>query len=582
MVGETAGATQRSFEDLGPALIHVTFVVVDLETTGLSPASDRITEVGAVKVRAGEVLGEFHTLVHPGRRVPAAVTAVTGITDAMVRSSPPIEAVLPSLLEFLRDGVLVAHNAGFDVGFLDHELARSGRPRLTNTVVDTARLARRALGGEVRDCRLSTLARHLRSRFTPEHRALADARATVDVLHGLLERTGSLGVVTLEDLLDYCRSTSDPLFRKVDLVRSAPDAAGVYRFLDERGETLYVGKARNLRQRLRRYFGQDRRRRIADMVRLTARVEWDLAPTDLEAQVREVRAIQDERPRFNRRSRHPQRAVFVKLTRERFPRLSIVTQPRDDGAHYLGPVASRRTAEEFVEAVHEAIPLRQCTMRIRVAQDHGACVLKELGRCGAPCDGTQSVDDYGATVGRYVSALTGDVDALLGPLRTRMLQLARTGRFERAAGVRARLHTAATLLREARRLDSLARVPELLAACPSEEGWEIALIRQGRLVATEVAATLPHVDELRLRLGALPHPPPGPGPIGPDAVAELRLVRSWLDDGAVVLWSDGTYAEPVAGGAALAITRREARHVERAVRRDRQVLSGTKVARRGA
>jgi DNA polymerase-3 subunit epsilon len=443
-------------------------------------------------------------------------------------------------------------------------------------------LARRALGDEVRDCRLSTLARHLRSRFTPEHRALADARATVDVLHGLLERTGSLGVATLEDLLDYCRSTSDPLFRKVDLVRAAPEAAGVYRFLDERGETLYVGKARNLRQRLRRYFGQDRRRRIADMVRLTARVEWDLAPTDLEAQVREVRAIQSTRPRFNRRSRHPERAVFVKLTQERFPRLSIVTRPRDDGAHYVGPVASRRSAEAFVEAVHEAIPLRQCTMRIRVAQDHGACVLKELGRCGAPCDGTQSVDDYGATVGRYVSALTGDVDALLGPLRTRMLQLARTGRFERAAGVRARLHTAATLLRDARRLDGLARVAELLAARRTENGWEIALIRHGRLVGTEVAAALPHVDELRLRLGAHPHPPTTPGPIDPDAVAELRLVRSWLDGAAVVLWSEGTYAEPVAGGAALALTGREARHVERAVRRDRQVLSGAKIARRGA
>ncbi|MEX0835670.1 MAG: exonuclease domain-containing protein, partial [Nitriliruptor sp.] len=252
-----AAAHQPSFDQLGTPLIDVTFVVLDLETTGLSPGRDRITEVGAVKVRGGEVLGELQTLVHPGRPIPAGVVAVTGINDAMVRDAPPVEAVFPTVLSFLGDAVLVAHNASFDVSFLRAESERLDYGAFEPVVVDTARLARRLVADEVRDRRLGTLARHFASRTVPDHRALHDARATVDVLHGLIERAGTYGATTLEDLRDLSRSTSEKAYRRVGLVRDAPRTSGVYRFLDERGEVLYVGKATDLRSRLRTYFGQD-------------------------------------------------------------------------------------------------------------------------------------------------------------------------------------------------------------------------------------------------------------------------------------------------------------------------------------
>src|SRR5687768_5700898 len=105
---------QRSFEDLGTPLSETTFCVVDLETTGGSPASAAITEVGAVKVRRGEMVGTFQTLVDPGQPVPAFVRLLTGISDELLVEAPPIGTVLPSFLEFARDTVLVAHNARFD------------------------------------------------------------------------------------------------------------------------------------------------------------------------------------------------------------------------------------------------------------------------------------------------------------------------------------------------------------------------------------------------------------------------------------------------------------------------------------
>ncbi len=575
-----ATARQESFESLGTVLYDVTFVVVDLETTGLSPGTDRITEIGAVKVRRGEVLGELHTLVHPGRGIPPAITAVTGITDALVRGAPVVGAVLPTFLEFARDTVLVAHNARFDVSFLDAELARHGYPRLDHPVVDTAKVARRLLRDEVRDCRLATLARHLRARTMPEHRALADARATVDVLHGLLERAGSLGATTLEDLRDYTRSTTDHAFRKISLVADAPSAPGVYRFLDDHGEVLYVGKATDLRARLRTYFGRDPRRRIADMVRATARVTWTPTATELEASVREVREIHRLRPRYNRRSRNPQSQVYVKLTAERFPRLSVVTGVRDDGATYLGPVTSRRVADRLVEAVHDVLPLRRCTTRLRAAQDHPTCALKELGRCGSPCDGTQSVEAYAAVADRFRALVDEDPAPILDLLRDRMAALAGEGRYERAGEARGRLHTTATVLAGARRTARLAAVRELVVARTDGAEREVAVVRHGRLAATARVPASASEDEVRRVLALAGETPVSGGLPGRDDAEEVRLVLAWLDrPGVRVLWADGEHAEPVAGGAALARTLREARRVQRAVRRDHQLLHATKVRR---
>ncbi|HET7415480.1 MAG TPA: exonuclease domain-containing protein, partial [Arthrobacter sp.] len=194
--------TQRSFDELGRPLRDVTFCVVDLETTGGSAeAGSMITEIGAVKVRGGEVLGEFQTLVNPQQSIPAFIAVLTGITDSMVAGSPPIERVLPQFLEFAAGSVLVAHNAPFDVGFLKHFATQQGRPWPGFEVVDTARLARRVVTrDETPNCKLASLARLFQATTTPNHRALEDARATVDVLHGLMARLGGLGVHTLEEL----------------------------------------------------------------------------------------------------------------------------------------------------------------------------------------------------------------------------------------------------------------------------------------------------------------------------------------------------------------------------------------------
>jgi DNA polymerase III subunit epsilon len=576
-------AVQLGLDELGTPLIDTTFVVLDLETTGLSPERDRITEVGAVKVRGGEVLGELQTFVHPGCPIPPGITAITGITDAMVRDAPTIDVVVPTILRFLDGATFVAHNAGFDLGFLRAAAERHGHPRPDPLVVDTARLSRRLLREELRDHRLATVANHLRARVRPDHRALTDARATVDVLHGLIERAGSLGATTLEDLRELARSTSDRSFRRIALVRDAPRAPGVYRFLDERGETLYVGKATDLRSRLRSYFGQDRRRRTAELVRETHRVTWTVTTSLLEAEVRELRTIQAQQPRYNRRSTRPTPQVYVALTAEPFPRLVVTRSP--SGAHrpVLGPPLPRRIGDRLVAALQELTAIRPCTPRLRVAQDHGACVLKELGHCGAPCDGSQSREAYGHVV-TEVERLLADTGALLPALRARMDEHARQGRFERATEARTQLHSIARAVEAAHRAAGLGAADRLLARrCAREptEHTEVAVIERGRLVS--VARVPTEVPDAQLETWLSVHPPTVlPEPVAQRAREEQDLVASWLGRTDVRLVRvEGTYAQPWQGGQTIAATAAESRRVDRQVRHDRQVLTRTKVARRG-
>ena len=189
-------------------LAETTFVVVDLETTGWSPASGAaITEIGAVKVSGGKVIAEFQSLINPGSPIPELITNITGISDAMVMKSPWIHEVVPIFLEFCGspdETVLVAHNAPFDMSFLLAAVSAAAFEWPEFPVIDTAYLARKILTkDDVQNNKLETLAAYYGTDSQPNHRALDDSRATVDVLHGLFERLGSFGVTTLAELLDF-------------------------------------------------------------------------------------------------------------------------------------------------------------------------------------------------------------------------------------------------------------------------------------------------------------------------------------------------------------------------------------------
>ena len=553
----TPRSIQLSFDELGTPLREVTFVVLDLETTGGSARTDTITEVGAVKTRGGEVVGELATLVDPGTGLPPNIVALTGITTAMVAGAPRLANVLPSVLEFLSGAVLVAHNAPFDVGFLRAACEQHGQVWPRPPVLCTARLARAVLTrDEAPSVRLSALARLFGARTVPIHRALADARATVDVLHGLMERVGNLGVQSLEELLDLARESAphrptDAQRRKRTLADALPAAPGVYLFRGARDEVLYVGTSGDLRRRVRSYFtAGERRKRVRDMVAQAERVDSVVCAHALEAAVRELRLISAHQPRYNRRSRKPNRAWWVTPTVEAFPRLSVVTTPRD-GA--FGPFRSRQQAVAAVETVLDIVPLRSCTQRIPARGAKASpCALHELGRCAAPCAGLQSVEEYAPAVTAARALIDGLDDQPIRQLAAAVTELGAQQRYEAAVRRRDRLAGLVIALTRSQRLAALAAVDEIVGARPDGAGgWEIAVIRLGRLAAAGVArrgvAPMPVIDALRVGATTVLA---AEGPLRGAPAEEVWLLHRWLSTGGTrLVHSAPAWTEPARSAA---------------------------------
>lgn len=527
-------ARQTSFDDMGLPLSEVTFCVLDLETTGGSAAQCEITEIGAARYRMGEEVASFQTLVNPGSPIPPFITVLTGITQSMVVEAPPVEAALPALVEFIGDAVVVGHNLRFDLSFISAAARRLGYPPLENRTVDTVALARRLVRAEVRNLKLATLAAHFRSPVTPTHRALDDARATAHVLWGLLERAGSLGVTALEDLLQLPTARGSAHYRKIHLADELPRRPGIYMFKDRNGTVFYIGKASNLRSRVRSYFYGDERRSVTNMLRELDDVEFRVCESTVEAEVTEIRLIHAHRPRHNRRSRPPKASHFVKLTDEAFPRLSLVRTLRPGGL-YLGPFRSRRAAETVMHAVWDATPIRRCTHPpgSRAAR----CAMSQLGVTLCPCDGTLPEADYRPVVALIRRGVESDPDLLLGPLEEKVRRLAGEQRYEEAAAARDRYAALARALERRRAWQAL----QAAGVVEVESGTgDRAVIDRGRLVQA-------------WRSGG--HPPLIPTAPAPDherpvpadvlVAEEAHLLWRWITaEGSRLIASDGPLSLP--------------------------------------
>ena len=505
--------------DPATPLAEVTFCVVDLETTGGSPHDDAMTEIGAVLVRGGEALGTFQTFVHPGRSIPARITYLTGISDAMVVDAPRPEAVLAMFLEFARNAVIVGHNVRFDLSFLNPALVRAGHPAYVGPSIDTCALARRLVRDEVPDCRLGTLADWLRLDHRPTHRALTDALATTDLLHHLLERVSSYAVFRLDDLLALPRLAGHPHAAKLRLTDALPRTPGVYEFVDRDGQVIYVGKATNLRQRVRSYFGNDDRRTIRPMLAALHGIRFRPAPHALPAEIAELRLLHAARPRFNRAGALPTRCTWLGLTDEAFPRFVTSAKPLALDRS-LGPFPSLALARRAQEAIETLVPIRRCTGRPKPGRCDRAepCGPAQLGVASCPCAGSISELGYRPIAQAARRSLTVDADGIVRGLEVRMHTLAASLRFEEAALTRDRL----AALRSAHRDRAVHRVFVDAGRLELRLGPTALVIDHGLLVSAHVGG---EAMELPPSLAAAPDPSAG---IDPARLAEARLIARWL------------------------------------------------------
>ena len=344
-------------------------VVFDLETTGLSARTCRICEIGAVRVRALEIVDTFETLVDPGTALPGLVAALTGIRQEELRHAPRVEHALRRFLGFVGDAPLVAHNARFDVAFLDRAVEGLTGRRCAAPVLDTVWLARRLLAGRSDRVSLRQLSHFFGVSVEPCHRALPDALATAEILVALMGLAQERGARTVGDLVQLSAPRARQLGAKRSLVAGAPTAPGVYLFHDCNGTVLYVGKARELRSRLRSYFSGERQRpSVEAALGALDRVEWRVLGSELEAALEELRLLRELRPPANSRAARPDRYVYLERREKGW---KVVSEPGP-----YGPVRSKRQAQLAARALDsgdyehpaEALPVVRAKL-LRLARD---------------------------------------------------------------------------------------------------------------------------------------------------------------------------------------------------------------------
>src|SRR5215212_414642 len=428
-----SGATVALAEGrIDPLLEEAEFIVFDLETTGLSVTRSRICEVGAVRVHALELVDSFQSLVNPRAPLPEPVARLTGLHENELRRAAPVSSVLNRFLSFTGDALLVAHNARFDQRFLERQLLLLHGRRLSEPPLCTAALARRLLERRLRRVSLASLAYFFGVPTTPCHRALPDAKATAQVLVHLIGLAQERGARRLSDLRTLAAPRRRRVYDKRALARGAPNRPGVYLFHDRHGQVLYVGRARDLRARLRSYFRSDRPRPSVEAALLALdQIEWRVLGSELEAALEELRLIRELNPPANARGRRKEHGFYLKLRGDDF----VVTKTPTA----LGPIGSRRRAALAARALAASTP--------------------------------------------------EELDALFegGPLprlRTRLADLAESLRYEEAARLRDRTEGLERVLERLRRLERMRMLELCLLAPALKPGWRRAFfVCAGRVCA---------------------------------------------------------------------------------------------------
>jgi DNA polymerase-3 subunit epsilon len=508
------------------------YVVFDLETTGTRAGVSRIVELGAVRMSGFCEAARMQRLVDPGCLVPAQITQITGIATHHVRGRQRVGPVLDEFLRFSSGAVLVAHNARFDIGFVDADLGRLRSARLAAPVIDTVALARRLLGDRLERMNLGTLAERFDTEVRPCHRALPDALATAEVLVRLLGLAQERGAATVADVIGLCAPERRRVRTRRGLAKGVPTGPGVYLFRDANDAVLYVGKATDLRARVRSYFsGGSLRAPVERAVEAAARIETRPLGSEFEAALLELELIAGLRPPANARAPRAGPGVYLTLTlEEQVPRLRVTSGPGPPGTITAGPLRSRAQAEAAAGAARAAFGLRVCRPRLPV--DDGTCLAGIIGSCHAPCRGGQHLDRYADAVEEarlWLEAPAGGAPAK--HLDERMRRLSGEHRFEDAAAVRdqlAALRTAGRAVERLRRARSRSGV--ILAPDTDDRFVQAFACAGGRVVARR---RLPRAGDGRLEaeplLAALAHGlAERPAPFSPAAAEQARIVSTAL------------------------------------------------------
>ncbi|MBS1516711.1 MAG: GIY-YIG nuclease family protein [Bacteroidetes bacterium] len=484
------------------SIFDPTYIVCDLETTGLSPYNNRITEIAMIRIQNGEITKEYKSLVNPGQHIPQFITKLTGIANADVFKKPPFGKLAEEIMDFLNpdtdaesEVIFVGHNVGFDYKFLQHSFQRAGMKFEMKTLC-TCKLANRLLK-RLKSKSLSNVASHLGIKIKRQHRAYDDTLATAQIFQHFLgilsdkyEYENVNEVIKFQNSKIYGGENLSPALKRTGIsLKELPRKPGVYFMKSRDGEILYIGKAKDIRERVSGYFRHNSEFpvKLRKLLRNIDSLEYEVTNSELSALILESKMIKQHKPRFNSALKRYRYHPFLKIdVQNDYPKVEKVYEIENDGAYYYGPFRSGMTVNNLLKDIDEEFKLRKCeNKKIKASKEHSTCMYYEIGRCNAPCNFTQSRSEYENEVQKVHNFITeSEKNSVQKLYEFKMQEYSENMDYESAAFVRDRLKDIRKVMSYQKVITSAINGKKLIIKCENDSGREYFFIHNGKLAIT--------------------------------------------------------------------------------------------------
>lgn len=416
------------------------FSVLDVETTGLSPFTNSIIEIGIVKVKNGKIIDSFSSFINPCRFIPPFITQLTGISNRDVDDAPMWDDIYKDILDFIENTIVTGHNLSFDYGFLSEEFRRVGLEYFKPHQLCTLRISKR-IYPELKSRSLGKLTEYLGIKNAEAHRALSDAEATAAILRKFLIRLKEEQSISfIDELLNFQyaspqlsvkKSVNYELFQDIHSVKKTP---GIYYFLNSRNKIIYIGKAKSLKNRLKSYFAPGSPVKAKKIIKHAKSLKIEETNSELTALLLEAELIKIINPRMNIQLKKYNHKYFLIVRKDTpFPRIELTTSFYFDGNDYFGVFLSKKKAEQVLEIIDKAFMLRECNDKEFVKGRQ--CLLADIERCSAPCV-TKDALHYSMELNEMYDFIFGRNQFALDRLLEKMKKFADNLKFEKASEVK--------------------------------------------------------------------------------------------------------------------------------------------------
>ncbi len=479
-----------------------TFVVCDVETTGMSAKFNRITEIALIKIRNEEIIDKYTTLINPGQHIPYGISQLTGISNDDVFDKPPFEKIASKVKDFILNNngsetIFTGHNVNFDYNFISESFKRLDEPVYLNLkTLCTCKLSRRLLRS-LKSKSLGNVASHLNIKIRKKHRAYDDTLATAKILlHFLHELQEEYEYESIDEVLKFQNSkifTGDnrpAALKRVNIaLKDIPRDPGVYFMRSSSNEIIYIGKAKSLKDRVSTYFRHNdnlsyKIRRLLASVR---KIEFEITDSELSALILESMMIKKYKPRFNTAIKRFRFHPFLKFdVQNEFPKLDAVYEIENDGSYYYGPFGSKGTVRSIHKEIYERFKLRKCEDKIiKASEKNSNCMYFDIGKCEAPCNLTIPKEVYRNEVDKVHRFIISEgSNSITGHLHSLMNNYAEEEDFERAALYRDRLSDVRKVMSYRKVITSAINNKKIIIKLDNGNKREIFFIQNGKLAKT--------------------------------------------------------------------------------------------------